>query len=142
LAIGVQEFYKLQQTTIEKKLTTLQRKEDSQVPTIKSYAKLGFFYEFTSDSGKVLEVFTRCYLTLCQFVFQVKKSFNIWEIKSFADVIMLKLLKIEVSPRQTYERLRIHYATFKQSTKEINSVLEYLVNHQGNHRSISGERCI
>lgn len=140
MAVGVQEFYKLQQTIIEKKLGALERKVDPQVTAIKSYARLGFLYEFTSDSGKVLESFVRCYSSLCQFVFQVKKSFGIWEVKFFADAIMLKLLKVEVSPKQTYERLRVHYATFKQAAKEINPGLEYLVTHKDNHRSTSGER--
>lgn len=123
----MQEFYKLHQTALEKKLGTLEKRASPQVSTVKSCAKLGFFYEFTSDSAKALESFVKCYNALCQSLALIKKNFGIWEIKCFADAIMLKLLKIETSPKQTYERLRSHYATFKQSSRELNPGLEYLV---------------
>ena len=90
----MQLFYKNQQTTLEKSMNTLEKTQEMQLTIIKSYAKLGFLHEFTNDTGKKFECFRQSYNNLCQNLVYLKKNFGIWEIKAFADVIMLKLLSI------------------------------------------------
>ncbi len=125
-----QEFYKDHRTKIKKKLALREKMPTTQLSTLKSYAKLGFFYEFARDTAKALKYFKQCYALLCQLLPQVKKAFDIWEVKAFADCIMLKFAKVLFSVNQALqavELFRTHYAAFKQMPGEANPKLEYMV---------------
>ena len=101
-----------------------------QLSTMKAYAKLGIFYEFTRDTAKALKQFKQCYALLCQLLPQVKQAFDIWEIKAFADCIMLKFAKSLFAlnqASQSIELFRTHYSAFKQLPGECHPKLEYMV---------------
>ncbi len=105
----------------------------AQVSTLKAYAKQGIFYEFTREFDKALRAFKQCYSLLCQLLPAVRKSFDVWEVKAFADCIMLKYAKAAFTigeAKQAISLFCVHYTTFKQSPKEIKPKTEFMVRLQ------------
>ena len=139
------EFYKEQRRKIKKKLTLREKMPTSQLSILKSYARLGMFYEFTRKTAKVFKYFRLCFSFLCQLHPQLKKAFDVWEIKAFADCIMLKFVKAQLSvneARQAIAVFCIHYTTFKQQAGEMNPKYEYMVRIlRMICRNINGEQC-
>jgi len=123
------EFYKEQRSKIKKKLVLREKMQTGQLSTLKSYSKMGFFYEFTRNIPKAVKYFNKCYNLLCQLLPQLKKVFDIWEIKAFGDCMMLKISKGYFNSAQAVQAIELfktHYASFKQYRGEANPKSEYM----------------
>ncbi len=124
-----QEFYREQRAKIKRKLSLRERMPVMQLSTLKAYTKQGFLYEFTRDTPKALHQFKQSYSLLCQLLPMIKKSFDVWEIKAFADCLMLKYAKACFAVNEAKQAISlfcIHYSAFKQSSGELLPKTEYM----------------
>lgn len=123
-------FYKEHRERIRKKLVAREKVQNNALASLKSNTKLGFLYEFTSDITKAFLNFNQAYTVLYQFLTSIKLAFDIWEIKAYADCIILKLLRAQLSMgecKKAFDLFSSHYTSFKQDIKQIEPPFEYLV---------------
>eukprot|EP00826_Nyctotherus_ovalis_P062552 TRINITY_DN9070_c0_g1_i3.p1 TRINITY_DN9070_c0_g1~~TRINITY_DN9070_c0_g1_i3.p1 ORF type:complete len:142 (-),score=22.04 TRINITY_DN9070_c0_g1_i3:345-770(-) len=119
------EFYKAQQARIEKKVGTKEKAQS--VSLMKAYARLGFLYEFSSETSKSFAAFKKCHSLLRQLLLAIQKEYDVWEIKAFADTVMQKI-QGHLSLYQEFSSLfEAHYSTFKCPIELVKDKEKYMV---------------
>ena len=135
-----QQFYKkIRENIKQKEILKEQSKNNIELINLKSNTKLGFLYEFTNETIKAYNIFIQCYNLLDKILPNLRNAFDIWEIKAFADCIMLKIIKVQFQIGDPYQALKLfgkHYSTYKQIKME--PEFEYMVKYRNNFRNING----
>jgi len=98
--------------------------------TLELNTKLAYLYEFSSETVKAQEFYIQCYNILMKQFINLRETFDIWEIKAYADCISLKIIKGQLAAgefQRALDSFKIQYNSFKQNIKRIPPELEYMV---------------
>lgn len=123
------EFYRMHRKKIKSKLSLREKMPTSQHLTIKPSFKLAFLYEFVRNLEHANRCYKSCYHALTQNLSIIRKSYDIWEVRAFADNIVLKLMKFCIQKNEAKQVLWLfedHYSTFKLQPQEIDPRFGYL----------------
>lgn len=101
---------------------------------LKSYLRLGLLQEFTRDCNKELVYYNQCYNYIQQYLAYLRANFDIWEIRTFADFVLFKLLQLMFLAGQIKEGVALfeeHYAIFRLPYKHLAPAFMHSVHLQG-----------
>lgn len=126
-----QGFYKEEREKLEKKFIAKQKAAaNNALATLKLSTKLAYLHEFTNDILKASELFTQCYNILGYMSASFEQLFGIWEVKSCADCVAFKMVKVMLAVgdfQRALDLFRMHYGSFKLLAKKCSAEFEYMV---------------